>query len=58
MLLQRIRRRLRDDAGTSTAEYAVLIMVAVAFAGVMMKVLTSSTVYSELSNLVTSALNV
>jgi hypothetical protein len=44
------------DAGMSTAEYAVGTVAAVAFAGVLYKVLSSPTVQSALSAIITKAL--
>ena len=44
------------DAGMTTAEYAVGTLAAVAFAGVLLKVLTSASVESALSSIVTRAL--
>ena len=52
--------RLRSeagDAGMSTAEYAVTGLAAVAFAGVLFKVVTSPKVQSELSQIIEKALN-
>jgi Flp pilus assembly pilin Flp len=51
-----IRRLHRDDAGMTTAEYAVGTVAAVAFAAVLYKVVTSSAVLQALSGIVTSAL--
>jgi hypothetical protein len=48
--------RLRDDSGMNTAEYAVGTLAAVAFAGVLLKVLTSDKVQAALSAIVTRAL--
>jgi Protein of unknown function (DUF4244) len=48
--------RLRDDAGMNTAEYAVGTLAAVAFAGLLYKVLTSDTVRSALTSIVERAL--
>jgi hypothetical protein len=48
--------RLRSDAGMSTAEYAVGTLAAVAFAGVLMKVVSSDPVRAALSQLITRAL--
>ena len=48
--------RLRDDAGMNTAEYAVGTLAAVAFAGVLLKVLTSATVQSALAGVIGRAL--
>ncbi|MGI8648579.1 MAG: DUF4244 domain-containing protein [Acidimicrobiales bacterium] len=44
------------EAGMTTAEYAVGIVAAVAFAGILLKVLTSPTVQSALTAIVTRAL--
>ena len=51
-------RRVRDnDAGMSTAEYAVGTVAAVAFAVVLYKVVRSDAVSSALSQIVRSALH-
>lgn len=47
---------LRGQSGMSTAEYAVGTLAAVAFAGVLLKVLTSGTVQGALSALIERAL--
>lgn len=44
------------DAGMSTAEYAVGTLAAVAFAGVLLKVMTSGTVQAALSAIIGRAL--
>ena len=46
----------RGDDGMSTAEYAVGTIAAVAFAGVLFKVVTSPTVRAALTALVARAL--
>jgi Protein of unknown function (DUF4244) len=54
------RRRLRQvasDAGMTTAEYAVGTVAACGFAGVLYKLLTSSTVVSLLTGIVKRALS-
>ncbi len=54
-----VRKRLRAagaDIGMTTAEYAVGTLAAVAFAGVLLKVLTSSGVQSALTSIVERAL--
>ena len=52
-----IRRiRLVGEAGMSTAEYAVGTIAAVAFAGVLLKVVTSPTVQSALTAILAKAL--
>lgn len=48
--------RLRGDTGMNTAEYAVGTLAAVAFAGILLKVLTSDSVQSALTALIDRAL--
>lgn len=57
-LMARLKRAfdVGRDAGMSTAEYAVGTLAAVAFAGVLLKVVTSSSVQSALSAIITKAL--
>lgn len=45
------------EAGMATAEYAIAMIAAVGFAGLLVAVLTSSTVRELLTGLVTSALS-
>jgi hypothetical protein len=45
-----------DDRGMTTAEYAVGTLAAVAFAGVLLKVLTSPSIQSALAAIVSRAL--
>jgi len=52
----RLIRRLRDDTGMNTAEYAVGTLAAVAFAGLLLKVLTSAQVQAALAHLIDRAL--
>ncbi|WP_345625740.1 DUF4244 domain-containing protein [Rugosimonospora acidiphila] len=54
--MKRLVRRLRDDRGMTTAEYAVGTLAAVAFAGILLKVLTSSHVQAALTALIDRAL--
>jgi Protein of unknown function (DUF4244) len=60
--VQRLKQRLTRvleigrDAGMSTAEYAVGTLAAVAFAGLLLKVVTSPGVQSALSAIITKAL--
>ena len=49
--------RPHSDAGMSTAEYAVGIIAAVAFAGILLKVLTSPQVQKALGAIVEKALS-
>ncbi|MFJ3035094.1 DUF4244 domain-containing protein [Curtobacterium pusillum] len=53
----RLRHGLRDDRGSATAEYAVVILAAVAFAGVLVTVMRSGEVQSILTELVRGALS-
>lgn len=52
----RLSHRLRDDAGMNTAEYAVGTLAAVAFAGILLKVLTSEGVQAALASVIDRAL--
>lgn len=52
----RRRLRLRADDGSATAEYAVVILAAVAFAGVLVAVMRSGEVQQILTDLVRGAL--
>jgi Flp pilus assembly pilin Flp len=49
---------LADDAGASTAEYAIVTMAAVAFAGVLVVIMRSGEVREILTDLVRRALSV
>lgn len=53
----RFAAKMRGESGMSTAEYAVGTLAAVAFAGVLLKVLTSGPVQSALSSLIERALS-
>jgi hypothetical protein len=55
-LFTRLRFRLRRDDGAATAEYAITIMAAVGFAGLLVVVLRSPEVQQLLTNLVRDAL--
>jgi hypothetical protein len=48
--------RLQDDVGMNTAEYAIGTLAAVAFAGVLLKVVTSDSVRSALAQVIQKAL--
>lgn len=52
-----VRIRLQGDRGSATAEYAVVILAAVAFAGVLVAVMRSGEVQSILTDLVRGALS-
>ncbi len=50
-------RRLVDDRGAATAEYVIVIMAAVGFAGLLVVVLQSGEVQAILTDLVRNALS-
>ncbi len=54
---QRMTERLSDDRGAATAEYAIVIMAAVGFAGLLVVILRSGEVQAILTDLVQRALN-
>ena len=51
-------RRARDEEGAATAEYAITIMAAVGFAGLLVAILRSGEVQGILTDLVHRALTV
>ena len=51
-------RRLRDDAGLSTAEYAVGTVAVAGLGGLLIKLLTSDWFFSMLQRLIDSAFSV
>jgi Flp pilus assembly pilin Flp len=51
-------RRLADERGAATAEYVIVIMAAVGFAGLLVVVLQSGEVQAILTDLVRSALSI
>jgi hypothetical protein len=53
---RRVRTMGRRDDGMSTAEYAVGTVAAVAFAGILLKVVTSPAVQSALTAIIARAL--
>ncbi len=55
-MLARLARRLRADDGMNTAEYAVGTIAAVAFAGILLKVVTSGAVQNALTAIIERAL--
>jgi Flp pilus assembly pilin Flp len=56
--MHRFLRRLRNDDGMTTAEYAVGTIAACAFAAVLYKVVTSGGVLSALGRIIESALDI
>ena len=55
-MVKKLRAMCRRDDGMTTAEYAVGIIAAVAFAGILYKVVTSGTVLTALTAIVKRAL--
>jgi Flp pilus assembly pilin Flp len=55
-LRRRFGRRLADDQGAATAEYAITILAAVGFASLLVALLKGDEVKSMLSDLVHRAL--
>lgn len=51
-----LRSQIAEDRGSATAEYAVVILAAVAFAGVLVAVMRSGEVQAILTDLVRTAL--
>lgn len=56
--MRRCRYALADDRGAATAEYAITIMAAVGFAGLLVVILKSGEVQGILTGLVRTALSV
>ncbi|WP_141880815.1 DUF4244 domain-containing protein [Homoserinimonas aerilata] len=58
--MRRIMARLRqeNERGAATAEYAIVIMAAVGFAGLLVVIMRSEQVRTVLTDLVQSALTV
>jgi len=58
MTPRELARRVRADDGAATAEYAITIMAAVGFAGLLVVILKSGEVQAMLTDLVHRALSV
>jgi Flp pilus assembly pilin Flp len=56
-MMRRLREFWRREDGMTTAEYAVGLIAAVAFAGILYKVVTSGTVMTALTSIVKRALS-
>lgn len=56
--VRELRRRFADETGAATAEYAITIMAAVGFAGLLVVILRSGEVQGILTDLVHRALTV
>jgi hypothetical protein len=54
--VRKLHARLRRDDGMNTAEYAIGTLAAVAFAGVLLKVLSSPAVQAMLGSVIERAL--
>ena len=54
--MNRMLKRLSDEAGAATAEYAIATMAAVGFAGLLVVIMRSEEVKTILFDLVKSAL--
>lgn len=54
--MRKLLARLRGDAGMNTAEYAMGTLAAVAFAGVLLKVVTSEPVRAALGHVIERAI--
>lgn len=55
--MRRLREFCRREDGMTTAEYAVGLIAAVAFAGILYKVVTSGTVMTALTAIIKRALS-
>lgn len=55
--MRRLFEVLKREAGAATAEYAIVIMAAVGFAGLLVVILRSGEVQAILTDLVQRALN-
>ena len=56
-VMRRLRERFQRDDGMTTAEYAMGIVAAVAFAGILYKVVTSGAVTAALTAIIKTALS-
>ena len=54
----RLRKLVLDDTGAVTAEYAIVLLAAVAFAGLLVTILRSGEVKQILTDLIRQALSV
>jgi Flp pilus assembly pilin Flp len=55
-MMRKLRSTWRRDDGVTTVEYAVCLLVASAFGGTMLKIVSGSTVQAALTGLVKRAL--
>ncbi len=54
--MRKLYARIRRDDGMNTAEYAIGTLAAVAFAGILLKVLSSPSVQAMLNSVIERAL--
>ena len=57
-LRSRLLRRLADEQGSATAEYAIATMAAVGFAGLLVVILRSNEVRGMLLDIIRNALSI
>ena len=57
-LRSRLLRRLADEQGSATAEYAIATMAAVGFAGLLVVILRSNEVRAMLLDIIRNALSI
>ncbi|NAZ17544.1 DUF4244 domain-containing protein [Glutamicibacter soli] len=55
--LNRLRERLVEEQGSTTAEFAMVTLAAVAFAGLLISILSSGDVRGMLMGLISKALS-
>ncbi|MER8026986.1 DUF4244 domain-containing protein [Glutamicibacter protophormiae] len=55
--LNRLRERLDEEQGSTTAEFAMVTLAAVAFAGLLISILSSGDVRGMLMGLISKALS-
>ncbi len=55
--LNRLRERLDEEPGSTTAEFAMVTLAAVAFAGLLISILSSGDVRGMLMGLISKALS-
>ena len=57
MTTQQLRAALADDEGSTTAEFAMVTLAAVAFAGLLISILSSGGIRDMLMGLISKALS-
>lgn len=56
--LERIVRNFNDEQGSTTAEFAMVTLAAVAFAGLLISILSSGDIRGMLMSLISRALSI